>query len=78
MEVIYNNFEIKPDPQQQPDSKEWKADVIIVKHGKNGIKMQLYPSSNTYKTIEEAKKYSIEFGKEIIDGKHQGLSVSNI
>ena len=78
MEVIYKNFEIKPDPKQQRDSGEWKADVVIVKHKTSGIKMELFPSQNTYKTQEEAKKYSIEFGKEVIDGKHQGLSVSDI
>lgn len=78
MEVVYNNFEIKPDPQQQSESKEWRADVIIVKHGKSEMKMKLFPSSNIYKTIAEARKCSIEFGKEIIDGKHQGLSAQDI
>ena len=77
MKVIYENFEIKPDPRLQKDSNLWKADVIVIKH-EDKIKMKLFSSQNKYKTEDLARKHSIEFGKEIIDGKHQGLSVSTI
>lgn len=78
MEVVYKNFEIKSDPQQDQESKEWETSVIIIKHTTSKINQRLFSDSKTHKTKEEARKYSIEFGQQVIDGDRHGLSVSDM
>ena len=76
----YKDFGLSPHPCQFRDTREWIAGVIITKQ--NGScdesRKKHFFSNNTFNEKREADRYAIEFGKEVIDGKHANLSVDNL
>lgn len=78
MSIIYKTYEIKPIPLQLEDSKEWTTAVCIAKNHGGHLNERPYTASNTFKTKNEADKHSIEYGKQIIDGKCKGLSAEDL
>jgi hypothetical protein len=76
----YKDFELSPHPCQFQDTGEWIAGVIITKQ--NGScserREKHFFSSKTFDERGHADRYAIQFGKEVIDGKHANLSVDNL
>jgi hypothetical protein len=52
--------------------------VNIWKHRGGSSTSENFSSKNTYKTKEDALKNCLIFGKNIIDGKCNSLSIKNI
>lgn len=78
MSVTYKTFEIKPTPMQLIETKEWSTSVMIIKHKDDSIVTRPFSAGNTFKIEPEAIEHSINFGKQIINGKYQDLSVSDM
>ena len=62
------------------DTGEWTVRVTITKHHDiRGETLEKQVSaSNTFKSQEGAERHAIEFGKEVIDGKHADVSVDDL
>lgn len=78
MVIVYKYFEIESTSEQQLETKNWTTSVNIIKnYGSHNITKK-FCNDNTYSTKEEADKYSIIFGQQIIDGSQKGLSVADM
>lgn len=78
--VKYKDFELSPHPYQFQDTGEWIAGVIITKQngGRSETREKQFFSSNTFREKTIADRHAIQFGKEVIDGKHANLSVDSL
>lgn len=76
MSTFYKNFEIRPAPYPPSEGNEWQVRVYIVNRS-SGDRIP-FTSSTAFKTKEEAIKHSTTFAQEIIDGKHDNLSIEEI
>lgn len=76
--IKYKSFTLSPCLCQFILTKDWLVGVIITKQ--NASRYQTREKRFfTHKVIEEksnAECHAIQFGKEIIDGKHANLSVN--
>ena len=80
MEIKYKGFELSSASLHLTDFDSWTPSVSIMKHhdARHETLECTYRASNTFKTKEEADKHSINYGKEIIDGKHQSVSIEGL
>jgi hypothetical protein len=78
--VEYKEFEILPRPYQFIDTMDWVVSVIITKqNGSRGeAREKRFFSNKIFNEKLDAYRNAIQFGKEVIDGKHANLSVSNL
>lgn len=78
--VKYKDFELSPKPHQFIDTKDWLVGVTITRsNGNDDQKRQKrFFSRKVFNEKQKAERNSIQFGKEIIDGKHANLSVGNL
>jgi hypothetical protein len=77
MQVHYKGYELVPASIQRVGTGEWPVAVTIFKILPQTASIP-FASNTTFKTQQEANEKSIEFGKQIIDGKYQELSVSDL
>ena len=72
MRVSYKKYQLDSASYQLHDSKEWTTSVSIsiVSDPQGNFQSLTFHASNRFKTKEEADFHSINYGKEIIDGKH--------
>ena len=78
--IEYKGFEISPSPYQLRDTSEWTVRVTITKHHEirgETLEKQV-TASNTFKSKAEAERHAIEYGKQVIDGKHVTVSVDDL
>ena len=78
MSTFYKSFEIEPEPLRDPNTQQWSISVIIYKHKGHSVINRQFTGKNTFKTEKEAIDHSIDFGKQIIDGKYHDFSVSDM
>lgn len=78
--IQYKGFELTPSPHQLRETGEWTLQVTITKHhNARGETLEKQCSaSNTFKKKEDAERHAIEFGKQIVDGQHDLLSVDDL
>lgn len=76
----YKGFELSPASEQLQDTGEWSVRVTITKHhdSRGETLEKQYSANNTFKKKDDAEHHSIEYGKEIIDGKHKNVSVKDL
>ena len=77
-EVYYKGYEIEPSSYQLRNGEGWTLAINILKHSPGGVVSRGFSAKNIYKTEKEALKNCFIFGKQIIDGKHSGLTVSDL
>jgi hypothetical protein len=77
MKVQYKGYELVAASTLQSESEKWTVTVTIFKICSE-TKSARYEALTVCDTQKEANEKSIEFGKQIIDGKCQGLSVSEL
>ncbi len=78
MIVTYKEYEIVSTTMKLRDDEKWTTSVTIVRHHNSHSNRLPFSSESTFDTEKEAEYNSIKFGKEIIDGKHHGLSVDKL
>ncbi len=76
--VHYKAFEIHAAPYQLADSGEWQVNLHIFRHRESESKSRNFSAGNSYKTLEEAVKHSVQLGKQIIDGQSASCSVADL
>ncbi len=71
----YKDWVIRADPVEI-DPIHWKIEVEIERHldGVN-VKYERYKAAETRTTKDEAIASSLEFGRQIVDGRHPDLSL---
>jgi hypothetical protein len=77
--IEYKGFEVKASPYQLRDTGDWTVRVTITKHHdiRGETLEKQVTASNTFKSKVEAERHSIEYGKQVIDGKHVTVSVND-
>ncbi len=73
----YKGFLIRP-ASLPLATGEWSLEVHIEKHRDDSVTNRKFFANDTFKTEEEAVKHCINFGKLIIDGKAEGLSITDL
>jgi len=68
--IEHKGRKISPTPYKLNDTGEWNVHVTIITQQGNEDIVQQFSAKNTYSLEEEAKFHSIEFGKQIVDGKY--------
>ena len=74
----YKGFEIKSISEQLLETKKWNTSVEIVSHKGSHVVSKKFSADNIFDSKDEADKYSIIFGKQIIDGVHKDISISDL
>jgi hypothetical protein len=64
--------------EQQRDSGQWSNRALITRHHANEIKEKFVSASNTFPDKVEAERYSLEFAKEVVDGKYQNATIEDL
>jgi len=75
--IIYNGFEIVPAPYHRIKTNNWSLRVQVTKIFPKPVS-KTFDLDLTFDTKEEATRKSIEFGKQIIEGKHHGIDISDL
>ncbi len=67
--IEYKGFMYRPSPQKKGNPGYWYVHIsIVTRRGRADID-NLFEETEPFSSEEEAKQRSIEFAKEIIDGK---------
>ncbi len=74
----YKRYEIRATPLQLPESGEWTLDIEIVRDTGDAVNLRPFSARNKFQTQEEAIARCFAFGKRIIDGKVEGLTVVDL
>ncbi len=69
-DIDYKGRVISHFPAIKPETQKWTLSVRIRTSQGGNFKWQEFFGNDTYDTKEEAYHHSIEFGKQIIDGKY--------
>jgi hypothetical protein len=73
--MYYEKFEIEVVPVPVKELSRWTYRIILFKHKGEKSWEYNFVSDELCKTEKEAVKRGFEFGKNIIDGKHEKYSV---
>jgi hypothetical protein len=78
--VAYKDFQLLPCPHQFESTGEWIVRVTIAKQNDSSgeIRKRQFCSSKIFQQKWDAVHHAIQFGKEVIDGKHMNLTVENL
>ena len=89
VEVPYKGYIIRPaplkiakvyglPPQAEDRTGKWQMRLYISKAGSGGSEQREFNAVNAYKSTKEAIKNCIEYGKQIIDGKVEAFTVTDL
>lgn len=78
MKLDYEGFQLQSAVEQHLDSGEWTTRVLITKHHANQVKEKFCSASNTFKDKAEAERHSIEFGKQVVDGRFRNATITDL
>lgn len=78
MAIAYKGFELKPAVEQLRESGRWSTRALITKHHANEVKEKFVSAANTFVDKAEAEQHSLEFAKQVVDGKHQNSTVEDL
>ena len=73
-DVIYKGYVLHPVPYPRPN-KKWSMDVCIMKDIHSKTRTRTFYSSTLWDTKEEADAHSIAFGRQIVDGEVEGVTI---
>ena len=78
--TTYKEFELRPVPYQLADTGEWVVRVSIIRHhdARHESLEKSVNASNRAASRGEAEKLSIEFGKDVVDGKYPAVSLADL
>ncbi len=76
--VYHEGFRIHAAPYKLADSGEWTLNIYIELDKLSKIVTRHFFASDSFKSREEAITHCFNFGKRIIDGQAEGLSVQDL
>ena len=74
----YKGYLIHPTPQQLTNSGEWTLEFYIAKHCEDSITERKFSADDIIKTKQEAIEHCINFGKQVIDGKIENCTITDL
>ena len=77
-QIGYKGYLINLTTRKLADSGEWTSDITIAVRKTAATIEKRFSREETYSSEEEAVSACIEFGKRIIDGQIEGLSVRSL
>ena len=75
MSTRYKDYDLDPSSSKSSDIDEWMTSIHISRLSSDNYQTQPFYCKDAFKTKEEADDYSINLGKQIIDGKHLTLKL---
>lgn len=76
--VIYKGYEISAASQQLRDTGRWTTRAYVTRHKERQTTEKEVSAANTFATKEEADKHSLEFARQVIDGKIAGCTADDL
>lgn len=76
--AYYKGYLIQAAPYQLADSGEFTMDISIFHDTGDALNIRNFSAANTFKTEQEAIQNCIEFGRQIIDGKVENCTVTDL
>jgi hypothetical protein len=76
--VPYKGYLIQAAPHRLADSGEFTINISILHDTGGAVNIRNFSAGNTFKTEQEAIYHCIEFGRQIIDGKFENCTVSDL
>ncbi len=76
-EITYKDFTIKATPFKLHDGN-WSTDIWITVHPDDGPKSRNFSALDTFPTEKEAVEFCFQYGRDIIDGNVEGLTVEDL
>ncbi len=76
-EITYKGFIVYPTPVQL-EGGEWSTDIWIRINRYKDTASRKLNTRDTFPTREEAVAHCLQFGKDIIDDKIEGLTVEDL
>jgi hypothetical protein len=77
-ELPYKGYVIEALPEQLLGDGKWTISLLIWKHRGSHSTNKPFEASGAFTTKEEAIEQCFNFGKQIIDGHRERLSVSDL
>ena len=76
--IIYKGYEIRAIPHQLADFGEWTVNLVILKHRNAQVATRPFSASNRFKSRDEAVMHCFIFGRQVIDGKAENCTVTDL
>jgi hypothetical protein len=76
MSTHYKGYDLDSSTSKSAGSDDWMTSTHISKLSSDDYKTQAFYNKNAFETKEEADEYSINLGKQIIDGTHPTLKLN--
>lgn len=76
--LFYKGYRIQAAPYQLADSGEFTVNISIWHNTGRAVNIRNFSAANTFKTKEEAIQHCINFGRQIIDGKFENCTVTDL
>ncbi len=76
MSIRYKDYDLDSSTSKSAGSDDWMTSTHISKLSSDDYKTQAFYNKNAFETKEEADEYSINLGKQIIDGTHPTLKLN--
>ena len=74
--IVYKNYTIRAKPEQNVENQRWTMKIGIGLSSDGQEKERAFSLADTFATRTEAMQACMQFGKDIIDNKVSGCSVS--
>ena len=74
----YKGYLVQAEPYQLADSGEWTINISIRHDTGSAVNIRNFSAANTFKTKKEAIQHCINFGRQIIDGKFEDCTVTDL
>ncbi|MDR4504266.1 MAG: hypothetical protein MRK01_05650 [Candidatus Scalindua sp.] len=75
MSINYKGYDLDPSTSKSAGSDEWMTSIHISKISSDAYKIKPFYYKDAFKTKEEADDYSVNLGKQIIDGTHPAFKI---
>lgn len=73
----YKKFVIEADPQRI-EKKTWKTYIVISRERTGGPRLRPFEDDVVFNNRLDAIRHCFDFGKRIIDGEFEGMSVEDL
>lgn len=78
MAITYKGFMLQAAVEHLRDSGRWSTRALITRHHANEVKEKFVSTANTFPDKVEAERHSVEFAKEVVDGKYQNATTEDL
>jgi hypothetical protein len=76
--VLYEGYAIQSSPRHLAEGEKWQLCIVISFKQPGAMKPREFSSEVLYTTEQEADIHGIAFGQQLIDGKVEGRSVTDM